>query len=261
MSNELSKPEKTRYASLKRVIKKGQKAFVEVGNALIEVRDKKLYRAEHDTFEKFCFEEYGFTRFRAYQLIDASEIVGEIKNGEMSNDKGLHRKNVDHGTQNPLPNERQARALKDAPKGERGAAWNEAKSTAPKGKVTAKHVEKVVAKRRQEDPPATVEAEQQFVDEPPERVIEQLPKWTEVADVVDEAIGLIRQAISVMRKGFAVQDKEITHPYAKRYSHTGSIGHALELIRYLENGKPVGEDSKGAITAGDAAKRQALGRK
>ena len=43
--------------------------------------------------------------------------------------------------------ERQARPLAKLPAEEQPAAWKEAVETAPEGKVTAKHVEAVVAKR------------------------------------------------------------------------------------------------------------------
>jgi hypothetical protein len=51
-------------------------SFVEVGAALIEIRDAKLYRDGFDTFDDYCSERWDFSRQRAYQLIDASALVG-----------------------------------------------------------------------------------------------------------------------------------------------------------------------------------------
>ena len=46
--------EVARLAELELVIERGQKAFVAVGNALAEIRDQRLYRETHATFEAYC---------------------------------------------------------------------------------------------------------------------------------------------------------------------------------------------------------------
>lgn len=70
-------------ADLEAVIKRGLKSFVEVGNALREIRDGRLYKALYSTFEEYCQERWGITRNRAYEQIRASEIVSHaIQNGE-----------------------------------------------------------------------------------------------------------------------------------------------------------------------------------
>lgn len=38
------------------VIERGRRAFVEVGTALAQIRDSRLYRQSHDTFEAYCRE-------------------------------------------------------------------------------------------------------------------------------------------------------------------------------------------------------------
>lgn len=35
--------------------------FVECGNALAEIRDKRLYRGTHDTFEAYCYDVWKLT--------------------------------------------------------------------------------------------------------------------------------------------------------------------------------------------------------
>ena len=49
--------------------------FVEVGNALVIIRDDRLYRAEHITFESYCRACWQMGRSRAYRLIEASAIT------------------------------------------------------------------------------------------------------------------------------------------------------------------------------------------
>jgi hypothetical protein len=73
-----------RLAELKTVITRGLATFIEVGNALIEVRDARLYRAENATFEEWCQAQFGIGRAQAYRLIDASAIAGVLSpNGDI----------------------------------------------------------------------------------------------------------------------------------------------------------------------------------
>ena len=58
------------------VIERGLNTFVDVGNALAAIRDGKLYRETHGTFEDYCRDKWGFSRPRAYQFIEAAETVG-----------------------------------------------------------------------------------------------------------------------------------------------------------------------------------------
>lgn len=62
---------------LEAVISKAEFAFAFTGLALAKIRDEKLYReAGHKTFEKYCKDRWGFSRKRAYQLIDAASLAG-----------------------------------------------------------------------------------------------------------------------------------------------------------------------------------------
>jgi hypothetical protein len=45
---------------------------------LLEIRDGRLYRETHGTFDDYCREGWGFSRHRASQLITAAEVVGEL---------------------------------------------------------------------------------------------------------------------------------------------------------------------------------------
>ena len=78
MSAALDRSEAGRLAACEARIERGLATFVDVGQALLEVRDGRLYRAEHGTFEGYCRERWGMSRQRAGQLIDASEVVGAM---------------------------------------------------------------------------------------------------------------------------------------------------------------------------------------
>ena len=64
-----------RLAELEKVINRGKKSFIEVGMALAEIRDLRLYRLTFKTFEGYCREKWGWGRQRAYELIAASEAA------------------------------------------------------------------------------------------------------------------------------------------------------------------------------------------
>lgn len=75
MATELSE---MKLVELEEIIDRGLASFVEVGNALIEIRDAKMYGSEYATFEEYCDKRFGFTRQRAYQLIAATKTVREM---------------------------------------------------------------------------------------------------------------------------------------------------------------------------------------
>jgi hypothetical protein len=68
-------PESQRLISLERTIEAGRKTFVEVGLALAEIRDSRLYRSDFDTFEEYCQSKWNWGRQRAYELIAAAGVV------------------------------------------------------------------------------------------------------------------------------------------------------------------------------------------
>lgn len=75
MTEAISLTESKRLIQLEKIIKAGEKVFVEVGNALLEIRDAKLYRADFSTFDEYCQEKWGWGRQRGYELIIAAKTV------------------------------------------------------------------------------------------------------------------------------------------------------------------------------------------
>ena len=78
---------------LERVIERGQQTFIEVGRALLEIRDRRLYRETHATFEAYCRERWGWGRSYANKTIRAAQTADAL------------------GTTVPIQSERQARAM------------------------------------------------------------------------------------------------------------------------------------------------------
>jgi hypothetical protein len=56
-----------------------QRAFYEAGSSLRSLRDKKLYRSTHKTFQEYCGDRFGYNRSRSYQLIDAAGVVENLQ--------------------------------------------------------------------------------------------------------------------------------------------------------------------------------------
>ena len=119
------------------VVKEGLATFVEVGLALAELRDNRLYRDDYPSFDEFVESEFGIKRARAYQLIKAAGVqerlsttVDTSKNGE---------------TVLPV-NERQARELAKLPEEKQAKAWEKAVKAADGEQPTAEQVSEVVEK-------------------------------------------------------------------------------------------------------------------
>lgn len=74
----LSEKEKSELKDCLRVIENGTKAFVEMGRALLKIRENRLYRESHKTFEAFVDDTMSLARSRAYQLINHSKVFEDL---------------------------------------------------------------------------------------------------------------------------------------------------------------------------------------
>lgn len=75
----LTAEERKRFQELKReMVDKMTSALVEVGEALKEIRDKKLYREDYDTFEALCRDAFNISRSNAYRLMEAAEVSQDL---------------------------------------------------------------------------------------------------------------------------------------------------------------------------------------
>lgn len=70
--------EQRRLVELEGVIQGGLQTFVEVGEALLEIRGSRLYRFTHGTFEEYAKKRWGLSQSRSYQLMDAAAVAGAI---------------------------------------------------------------------------------------------------------------------------------------------------------------------------------------
>jgi hypothetical protein len=75
----LTAAETTRLTDLERRIERTHMSFVDAGEALREIRDGRLYRAIHGTFDEYCEARWGLTRSQGHRLIAAAEVVTAIR--------------------------------------------------------------------------------------------------------------------------------------------------------------------------------------
>lgn len=60
------------------IIDKHIQAFFEVGKALMDIRDRRLYREEYPTFAEYCKSRWNLEIKRAYQLITGYKIAENV---------------------------------------------------------------------------------------------------------------------------------------------------------------------------------------
>ena len=183
IKNRLSPEESSRLAELEPIVERGLLQFKEVGDALAEISDKRLYRGTHSTFKEYVEDKYKMSAQHAYRMIESAEVIKSL----------------------PSPmgdkiNERQARELAKVEPSKRSEV---VETVAKAGPVTAKAI-KAEVKKREPQPeqikPAkvnavkTVPVEQTFVEREQERL--EKPEKTEAEKLIDGlqyVIGLIRE--------------------------------------------------------------------
>lgn len=138
----LTPVEKEQLSDYEATITRGLNTFYQVGTALVEIKQRKLYRSQYRTFEEYCKDRWQMDRSYAYRVIEASEVRSNLS-----------------PIGNKLPEtESQARELKGLEPDQQRQVWQKAVETAPNGKVTAQHIKDV---RQQEIPmPAPKETPQ-----------------------------------------------------------------------------------------------------
>lgn len=126
--DELTLFEVGRLEQCEAVIERGLKTFTDVGNALLEIRDSKLYRREWGTFEEYCRDRWSIERAHAYRLMDSARVVMNLSPiGDI------------------LPaTESQARPLAKFEPEQQQYVWQQVIDTAPVTGITAAHVQAVV---------------------------------------------------------------------------------------------------------------------
>jgi hypothetical protein len=198
-----------------KVIEQGLATFIDVGHALMAIRDGKKYRAAgYATFEDYCRGRWDFDRTYAHRLMSAAEVAGLLPTG-----------NIEPQTERQL---RPLAPLKAQPD-EARAAWQEAVEEAGGEQPTAKQVERAVAKRI----PSKKEHPAPFSDPILDAVASQLTEAGATGTVLDPFAGTGRvhelrdRVDAIMTVGV-----EIEPEWAAKHPDTIE-GNALELTKTI----------------------------
>ncbi len=160
--------------NLEHTIKQGLKVFYRVGEALLQIRDRKLYRdLGYSSFKDYCFERWNMGKSQAYRLIESTAVVNNLKS-------------VPHGGQNlasayetneqslVLPmSERVTRELAKLPPEKQAAAWEMALKTSSDNEPTAAHTKRAVAEILEVSPSEETSDDQEDRDDDHERQIDK----------------------------------------------------------------------------------------
>ena len=166
-SAPLSVGESWELQSFESIIERGLSTFVDVGTALARIRDGRLYRATHATFEDYLRERWQLSRPRAYQLIAAADVHAQLSTV----------------VNNPPANEAQARVLASVPTEQRVQVWNMA--TGGTGTASASTIEQA---KRELLPPAEVPSVPPVVTPAPDKhavhYSSESPEWYTPPEII-----------------------------------------------------------------------------
>ncbi|MBD2468766.1 hypothetical protein [Nostoc sp. FACHB-145] len=131
---ELTEQEQSDRLHLERKV---ERAFFEAGKALAELRDRRLYRSTHKTFEEYCKDRFGYSRRQPYHLMEAAVIFDNLVE---KCERNVHI----------FPtNEWQVRPLTKLDPGIQPEAWQQAVESA-KGKVPSHRIVKDAVQKMME---------------------------------------------------------------------------------------------------------------
>lgn len=129
-SNGLSDIEITALKYAEDQIEKGLQSFIEIGAALKQIQENKLYRAQYLTFEAYLESRWGMSREQGYRNISAATVAKNLL---------------------PIGNiptaESQVRLLSPLSEDEQRQVWADAVKRTPAGTPTAATVASVLAER------------------------------------------------------------------------------------------------------------------
>jgi hypothetical protein len=129
----LSPPHRQRLRELEEVIDEGLAIFVRVGRALQEIRDRRLYRESHSSFDDYCRQRFGLGRHWAYRQMRGAEVTALLEDVDSCQQ-----------TERLPANEAQARPLTGVDPDEARRAWSLAIEMAEGSQPTSNEVRAAV---------------------------------------------------------------------------------------------------------------------
>jgi hypothetical protein len=128
-SAALTKSERGQRKECEEILERGLGTFFEVGTALLMIRESRLYRDTHSSFEQYCHERWNIRRSYAWRVIGAAERMKLLSS--------------DGNAPKPA-NEFQMRPFLKLSAEKFPGAWSQAVKSAKQGKVTTRIVQAVI---------------------------------------------------------------------------------------------------------------------
>src|SRR5262245_59700090 len=125
----LSHHEAEALVELEATIEAGLRSFVEVGSALLKIKEGHLYRSTYGTFESYCQGRWGFGRAYGDRIVMATRVAEQLTAAGLPAPETVHA----------------AFPLASLPEAERAEAWQEANAS---GKATHRKVKAIVDARK-----------------------------------------------------------------------------------------------------------------
>ncbi len=140
MSKQLTTEETHERLELERKV---EFSVYEAGKALRELRDRRLYRSTHDTFEHYCRDRFNMRRAHPYRLILAASVYENLLEAAETKDAILPTNECQLRPLTRLPPEKQADAWR--------SAVDQGRGKVPTGKIVAMVVERVLERKQSKD--------------------------------------------------------------------------------------------------------------
>jgi hypothetical protein len=212
-----------RLAELEKLIAKGRKTFVEVGLALAEIRDMRLYKREYSGFAEYCQNKWGWNKSYAYYMIDSAEVV-----------KALPEK-----VSTMVDSERQVRELAKVPAKERAGV---VQAIVESGKpVTAAEIRRHLPPPPMRPSGANGTAHPTVPPPPPSQVLDAtgwpiptqlIPLWQR-AEEVQEKLTVLSRVKGALR---SAQDER--DPLYAEVNYSSALSHLDQAWADLKTAKP-----------------------
>ncbi|NDJ25578.1 hypothetical protein GS682_28990 [Nostoc sp. B(2019)] len=127
-----------------------ERAFFEAGKALMELRDRRLYRSTHRTFEEYCRDRFGHSRQQSNYLIAAAEVYENLTTIGCQN--VVNKDLTTIGSQILPTNERQVRPLTKLEPQQQQEVWQQAVEEAggklPSGRIVKDVVQRIIERTK-----------------------------------------------------------------------------------------------------------------
>ncbi|ODG97950.1 hypothetical protein A4S05_11190 [Nostoc sp. KVJ20] len=127
-----------------------ERAFFEAGKALTELRDRRLYRSTHKTFEEYCRDRFGHSRQQSNYLIAAAGVYENLTTIGCQN---VANENLTTNGSQILPtSERQVRPMTKLEPQEQQEVWLRAVELAggkvPTGRIVKDAVQRIMERTK-----------------------------------------------------------------------------------------------------------------